>query len=151
MDIHIDLSNRLEESGPTFMAFSNHLVYVIKIPSKVKRSGLDFLQLQRTPAKQIKPLLWTACLFLLLQQHLARIAKAPGKLAIDNEFDGYQALIKAALLRHIWKREESFPDYKVVITSIGKKSPAHRTVWRAKRGRRQADKVITQEELFEVL
>ena len=151
MDIHIDLSNRLEESGPTFIAFSNHLTYVIKIPTKVKRWGMSLLQLQRTPQKQIKPLLWTACLFLLLKPHLARIAKETDKIAIDNEFDGYQALIKAALLRHIWQRCDKFPQHKIVITSIGKKSLVHHTVLQAKRGRRRIDKVIRKQEMSEVL
>ena len=77
MDIHIDLSNRLEESGPTF--------------------------------------------------------------------------IKAALLRHIWQRYDKFPQHKIVITSIGKKSLVHHTVLQAKRGRRRIDKVIRKQEMSEVL
>ncbi|MEM7346713.1 MAG: hypothetical protein AAF485_20915, partial [Chloroflexota bacterium] len=101
MEIHIDLSNRLEESGPTYVACANHTTYVIKVPFQVKQFGLQLLALKRTPKKQRRPLLWAACLYLVLQQHLKKAVKEPCRIFIDNEFDTYQIMIKRDLLAFI--------------------------------------------------
>jgi hypothetical protein len=56
VNIEVDLSNRLEEAGPTFLAFANSITFAIKIPVKVKNAGIAVLEAKRTPKQQIKPL-----------------------------------------------------------------------------------------------
>jgi hypothetical protein len=136
MKLKVDLSNRLEEAGPTFLAFSNSTAHTIKIPAKVKQAGIAELASRRTPKRQIKPLLWAGCIFLLLKHYLDRLNKEVSQVIIDNEFDGHQVLIKSALLRYIWRYQRHFPEHKIVIRSIGKKSPAHKVAWQARRRKR---------------
>jgi len=91
--------------------------------------------------------LCAGCLFLLLKNHLHRLAGESGPIIIDNEFDGHQPLIKSALLRHIRRDYAKFPTHKIVIDSIGKKSAAHHYALTAKRGKKKVSKVITQAEI----
>jgi hypothetical protein len=151
MKVEIDQSNRLDEAGPTFLALANHVVYVIKIPSKVKQLAITLLETKGLSRKQIKPLLWTACLFLLLKNYLNKFVKDPTKIIIDNEYDGYQVAIKRDLLRYIRTQYDEFPAHKIVIKSIGKKSPAHDQAIKAKRKRRSVNKVITERDLLKML
>lgn len=150
MKIEIDLSNRLEESGPTWVALANHHRYVIKIPSPVIQLGWAILKARHVPRKEVKPLLWTAILFLLLESHLERLSKQPVKIVIDNEYDGYQVTIKRELLRYIRLRFDTFPAHKIVIASVGKQSPAHDIAIKAKRKKMTSDKTITDQELLKL-
>ena len=77
--VEIDQSNRVDESGSTFVAFANHFTYAIKIPTKVKKVGREILAAKGTPPKLLNPLLWAACVFLLLRDHLAMIVKEATK------------------------------------------------------------------------
>jgi hypothetical protein len=151
MNIEVDLSNRLEESGPTFLAFSNSITYAIKIPTRVKKVGLAWLKAQRIADKQIKPLLWAGCVCILLKDHLKRLTRDTGWIIVDNEFDGYQAIIKRDLLAYIRAHFGKFSGHRLIIRSIGKKSPAHERALQAKRGKKPPDRVVTDLELLKVL
>lgn len=151
MDIHIDLSNRLEESGPTFIACCNHISYVIKIPTNVKQFGLTVAQERGLPRKQIRPFLWSISVFLALEYHLDGIVRTATKIILDNEFDGYQIGIKRDLLAFIRSRYDRFPAHKIMIASIGKQSPAHMAAWQAKKGKTRVNRVITWEEMAKLV
>ena len=65
--VEIDQSGRVEKSGATIIAFANNTQYAIRIPSRTARAGLAALQAKRTSANLRKPLLWAACVYLLLE------------------------------------------------------------------------------------
>ena len=150
MKIEIDLSNRLEESGPTYIALANHHSYVIKIPPKVIHLDQALLTARRVPRKEIRPRLWAICLFLLLESHLEWLNKQPIKVRIDNEYDGHQGTIKKILLHYIQSRYHAFPAHKIVIASVGKQSPAHDLAIKAKRKKVASHKTITDQELLKL-
>jgi hypothetical protein len=149
--VDIDQSNRLENSGPTYLALVNHIAYTIKIPTKIKSMGRELLEAKHIPKKQIYPFLWAACVFLLLKNHLNRLAKEAGKIVVDDEFDGHQDIIKNALLEYIRNHYGEFPEHRIVIGSIGKNSSAHVKALRAKREKEPVNRVITKKEFWEVL
>jgi len=94
------------------------------------------------------PTLWAILLYTLLENYLNKIIMSGTKIVIDNEFDGHQRIIKIELLRLIKKKNKTFVENKLVIKSIGKKSPAHFLAWATNKGKRKPDTVITQEKFL---
>lgn len=146
MHVEVDQSNRTDESGDTYLAFSDGISSVIKVPSKVKNAGMRALRRRRKTRKMAKVVLFTACVFLLIKDHLGQL----GRVTVDNAFDGYQDEIRAQLLRHIWTVEPNFDAWSIEVLSIGKGSPAHAKAWSA-RAEGKADRTITTEEMLELV
>ncbi len=91
-------------------------------------------------------------MFLLLKDHLEKLVKEPSQIIIDNEFDGYQILIKRELLRYIRKHYDKFPAHKITIKSIGKKSQAHRKALEAYRKKRnKTDRTVSIKEFEKIM
>ena len=78
-------------------------------------------------------LLFAACLYLLLDQHLHQLRK----IVIDIEYPGKNVDIKAFLLRYIRRQIPDFEADKITFQLIGKKSPAD---FKARRVREKRDK-----------
>lgn len=148
--LEIDQSNRLDESGDTFIALSNDISYVVKVSSRTKDAARRRLRQLGKSKKRIEPVLWAACAFLLLEDHLKEIERHADVIVIDNEFYGHEADVKATLLRYIRKHYGRFPEHRIRIASIGKGSPAHHVAWLSRR-RRQADRSVTLRELLRLL
>ena len=128
--VEIDQSNKVEDSGDTFLAFSNGIAYTIRVPFRAKRAGIDLLR-QRGKSKRTATLmLFAACVYLLVEGHLSEI----DRIILDNEYAGREADIKAFFVRFLQKRGKTFPMQYMNVSSIGKKSEAHRLVWEAYRG-----------------
>jgi len=145
--VEVDQSIKVEDPGDTFLAFSDGISYAIKIPFSVKRKGLQALLNQGKPKKRAKLLLFAACVFLLLESHLEQLQR----VTVDNEYDGRQADIKSFLLEYIRKKNPTFESERIEIRAIGKKSPADELAGAVRRGKREADRAITAEELLSIV
>ncbi len=95
--VEIDQSNKVEDSGDTFLAFSNDIAYTIRVPFRVKRVGIDMLR-QRGKSKRTATLmLFAACVFLLVEEHLSEI----DTIILDNEYSGREADVRSFLFEYI--------------------------------------------------
>ncbi|MFQ5850974.1 MAG: hypothetical protein ACE5JU_10350 [Candidatus Binatia bacterium] len=145
--VEVDQSNKVEDSGDTFLAFSDGILQVIKVPSRVKQVGLQALKERGKPDKRAKLLLFAACVFLLLEDHLERLEQ----VTVDNEYDGRESDVRSFLFEYIRKKHPHFRIEDIVIRSIGKGSPAHILAWEAYSGKRTVDKTIAQKEILAVV
>jgi hypothetical protein len=145
--VEVDQSIKVEDPGDTFLAFSDSISYAIKIPFSVKRKGLQALRNQGKPRRRAKLLIFAACVFLLLENHLEQLQR----VTVDNEYDGRQADIKSFLLEYIRKKYPTFEPERIEIRAIGKKSPADQLAGAVRRGKREADRIITARELLAVV
>ena len=133
MRIEIDQSTKIEQSGPTILAFANGTTHAILIPSRVKHSAFQALRAKGKSKEVAHLLLFAACLYLLLDQHLHQLRK----IVIDIEYPGKNVDIKAFLLRYIRRQIPDFEADKITFQLIGKKSPAD---FKARRVREKRDK-----------
>jgi len=141
--VEIDQSNKIDDSGDAFLAFSNDITCVVRVPFRVKQAGMELLR-QRGKSKRTATLmLFAACVFLLVEGYLSEIET----IVLDNEYDGREADIKAFFVRYLQKRRKTFDMQQMNVSSIGKKSEAHRLVWGDYRGTRQVDRSLTEQEL----
>lgn len=147
MKIEVDQSNKIEEAGDTFLAFSNSIARAIKIPFAVKQKGLQVLRDRGKPKKRARFLLFAVCVFLLLEGHLNRIQK----IVVDNEYDGHQVDVKLFLLEYIRKKIPGFATEKIAVESIGKKSSAHWLALAARKGKKKPDRIVGKQQLLSVL
>lgn len=145
--VEVDQSNKVEDSGDTFLAFSDGISLAIKVPFRVKQVGFRALAERGKPKKRAKLLLFAACVFLLLEDHLDQLEQ----VTVDNEYDGREADVRSFLFEYIRKKDPHFRIEDIVIRSIGKGSPAHILAWEAYTGKRAVDKTITQKEILAVL
>jgi hypothetical protein len=145
--VEVDQSIKVEDPGDTFLAFSDGASYAIKVPSSVKQKGFQALRNQGKPKKRARLLLFAACVFLLLRGHLEQIQQ----VTVDNEYDGRQDDIKSFLLEYIRRKDPSFAPERIEIRAIGKRSPADHLAGAVRRGKREADRVITVGELLAVV
>jgi len=145
--VEVDQSIKVEDPGDTFLAFSDGISYVIKIPFSVKRKGIQALRNQGKPKKRAKLLLFAACVFLLLEDHLEQLQR----VTVDNEYDGRQADIKSFLMEYIRRKEPTFDSESIEVKAVGKRSPADHLAGAVRRGKREADRVITAGELLAVV
>lgn len=136
----------VEESGDTYLAFSNDISWTIKVPFTVKQAGFGALRARRKSKKIAKLMLFAACVFLLIEEHLDQMQR----ITIDNEYAGRGDDVKAFLLRHIWEVRPQFDPWDVEILSITKKSSAHVKAWSA-RADGEADRTITTQEIVELV
>jgi hypothetical protein len=145
--VEVDQSIKVEAPGDTFLAFSDGISYAIKVPFSVKQRGLQALRNRGKTKKRAKLLLFAACVFLLLESHLEQLQR----VTVDNEYDGRQDDIKSFLLEYIRRKDPSFESERIDIRAIGKKSPADELAGAVRRGKREADRTITAEELLSVV
>lgn len=144
--VEVDQSNRTDESGDTYLALSDGISRSIKVPSKVKQTGMEALLQRGKTSTTAKWMLFAACIFLLIKDEIDQLQR----ISVDNAFDQHQADVKNQLLRHIWTIRPSFDPWSVEVISIGKDSPAHDVAY-SSRKRGEADKTVTAEELLELV
>jgi len=145
--VEVDQSVKVEDPGATFLAFSNSISHAIKVPSSVKQKGFQALRKRGKPRKRAKLLLFAACVFLLLENHLNQLER----VTVDNEYDGREHDVKSFLLEYIKRRAPTFEAEKISIRSIGKGSPADHLAGEVRRGSREPDRIITEKELLSVV
>ncbi len=92
-------------------------------------------------------IVFAAALFLLLRGVVESITLA----IIDQEYTGYDALIRTRLLQFLWgKGLRVYPDM-FAFGYVGKKSRAHDLAMKVHRGKLAPDHRVTLKELLEAL
>ena len=81
-----------------------------------------------------------------IHDHLGEISM----LTIDEEYTGYEAVIKSLLLDRVRSLGSELTKDDIVITRVGKNSPAHRAAIRVTRRQVTADVMPSAEELLEI-
>jgi len=142
--VEVDQSRKIEQSGPTVLAFSDGISHAIVIPSSVKTQALRALRDKRKPRKEAQILLFATCLYVLLKDYLDQLQR----VEIDIEYPGKDADIRASLLRLIWRKVPAFEPEKIVFRRVGKKSPADKKARAVRKGKDKEYRKITLEELL---
>jgi len=126
------------------LALANSIRYAIRIPAQVKRTCLKVLRRRGKKGSALYMPLFSAALFLLLRPWSRQL----GIVAIDIEYEGHEAEIKARLLRLAWRYGLRVSAGQLTFRLIGKQSPAHRTALSVFRGERTADRIVKAQELL---
>jgi len=145
MQIQVDTSSRLDQSGDTIFGFSDDIQKAILIKQRVRDECLE-----RLSGKKLKRelRLFAACIYLLIKDHLEELEE----VRIDREYSGHEEEIRWVIL-NILKRDSSHPEKRITIRfeRIGKKSSAHEVAWRTLRKEREPDRVIGSQEILSTL
>lgn len=132
-NVEIDQSIKIEDAGPTVLAFANGIEHAVVISSRTKQEAFQYM-LRRGKSRDMAYLvIFATGLFLLLEDHLDTL----DQVTIDTEYVGHEAQIRSLLLRQIWRKEPSFEADQIVFRRVGKKSPAH---IKAERVRKKLDR-----------
>ena len=136
----------MEMSGETTIAVSNDLTVTVRITAGVKRKVREVLLERGVKPRMVMIRMFVGAILLAICDHLGEIST----LTLDEEYTGYEAIIKSLLLDRIRSLGFEFARDDIVITRIGKNSPAHRAAIRVTRRQVKADKMPSAEELLEV-
>ena len=148
MHIEVDQSGKIEDTRvDTVVAFSNGMTYGILIPAKVKRIVTKRLRGRGKTKRGITLLLFSACLFLLLRDHLGQIER----VTIDVEYLGKDADIRGNLLYHIHRHGLMLHKDQIAFRQVGKRSSAHERALATYKGECEPNRQITTDELLELL
>ena len=145
-NVEVDQSVRMEMSGDTVVAASDDFATTVMITARVKQQVEESLLRRGVKPNMVMIRMFVGAILLSIHEHLAEI----GSLTIDDEYDGYQVVIRSLLLDRIRVWESAFTKDRIVIAHIGRKSRAHRTAIRVTRGQAKADKMLTAAELLAV-
>jgi hypothetical protein len=145
--VEVDQSIKIEQSGATVLAFANDISFAILISSDAKTTAYRALRKREKASAIAYPMLFAACLFLLLEDHLMQLEQ----VKIDVEYEGKSADIKSFLLEHIWKVEPKFEPERIVFRRIGKQSPAHKQANAVREGKDRNYRRVSVEELLRIV
>ena len=145
-NVEVDQSGRMEMSGETTVAVSDNFTVTVRVTARVKRKVRKALLERGVKPKMVMIRMFVGAILLAIRDHLGEILI----LTIDEEYTGYEAVIKSLLLDRIWSLGFEFTRDDIVIARVGKKSPAHRAAIRVTRRQVAADKTPSTEELFGV-
>ena len=145
-NVEVDQSVRMEMSGDTVVAASDDFATTVMITARVKQQVKESLLRRGVKPNMVMIRMFVGAILLAIHEHLAEI----GSLTIDDEYDGYQVVIRSLLLDRIRALESAFTKDRIVIVHIGRKSRAHRAAIRVTRGQVKADKTLTAAELLAV-
>lgn len=145
--IEVDQSRKIEQSGPTVLAFANKIAHAILIPQRVKRAGLHALRGEGKTKDEAQLILFAAGVYLLLENHLDQI----GEVVIDVEYTGRERDIKSQLLRYIRRYVGQFDPEKIMFRRITKKSPADHKARNVRQKKDKDYRKITMKELLGLL
>jgi hypothetical protein len=143
-NVEVDQSGRIEMSGETTVAVSNDFTVTVRVTARVKREVRQILLERGVKPKMVMIRMFVGAILLAICDYLKEI----NLLTIDEEYIGYEATIKSLLLDRIRALGYEFPRDDIVITRIGKNSPAHRAAIRITRRQAKADKTLSAEELL---
>lgn len=145
-NVEVDQSGRMEMSGETTIAISNDLTVTVRVTARVKRKVRKALLERGVKPKMAMIRMFVGAILLAIHDHLGEISM----LTIDEEYTGYEAVIKSLLLDRIRALGSELTKDDVVITRVGKNSPAHRAAIRVTRRQVAADKTPSAEDLLEI-
>ncbi len=132
--------------GETVVAVSNGFTVTIKITAEVKRQVRQTLEERGVKPNLVMIRLFVGAIVLAVRNHLAQITD----LTIDEEYTGYEAVIKSLLLDRTRSLGGTLTPHNIRIVRIGKQSPAHRAAIQVKRRQVKADQTPTAKDLLGV-
>ncbi|MBX3001561.1 MAG: hypothetical protein KF893_23770 [Caldilineaceae bacterium] len=145
--VEVDQSTKVEQSGPTVLAFANSITHAIVIPSSVKQEIFQRLR-KRGKVKVIAQLLlFSAGLYLLLKDHIAQI----DCVVIDREYSGHEHDIKFFLLQNFRRMGQEVASHKIRFALVGRKSAAHHKANSVHSGKDRDFTRVTLEEIIVLL
>jgi len=147
--VEVDQSGKIEQtSWDTVLAFSDGLQRAIRIPAKAKRSVFNFLRQKYPERAGLFHLLqfFAAGLYLLLHPCLDQLTS----VTIDREYPGNEGYIKGVLLNYLRREDPNLSSDFVNFGRVKDGSPADELAWSVFRGKREADQVISLEEVLRV-
>lgn len=145
MRVEIDQSGKIgDTSVDTVLAYSNAESYTVLIPRQVKRECLLLLRRQGIPANTIYYRLFSISLYFLLRERIDRIDQA----IIDVEYPKHEESLRRYLLNLLRRGGKTIGKEKVQFAFIGKKSNAHRLGLETFQGKREANLVLTVEDVL---
>ena len=148
MRIEVDQSGKMEKMNvDTVLAFSDGKSAAVLIAAEVKRVCLQALRRRGRRKKTIVLRIFTAGLFLLLQDVLEEVTL----VTIDQEYPGREGDIKGMLLRLIWVSGKRFAKERIVFHHVGKQSAAHFKAYGVYKGFRKADRILTAEDILALI
>jgi hypothetical protein len=147
MHADVDMSGRIEETNrPTALGLANGVRYSVLISAHEKRLAIEGLRYiyPHWSRRLIHVRLFSTVLYLLLQNHLPRIAL----VTVDPEYPGYERDIKDWVLSLCRRQNlQVFAD-QITFRSVGKKSPAHHLAYGVYKGKSKPDQMITAREVL---
>ena len=135
----------MEMSGDTTVAVSNSFTVTVRVGGKVKQDVRVTLLDRGVKPKMVMIRMFVGAILIAAREHLETISR----ITIDEEYIGYGAVIKTLLLDRIRALWHEIHRDDVVITRIGKQSPAHRAAIRVTRRQARAVKSPSADELLE--
>lgn len=147
MRVEVDQSIKIEQSGPTILAFANGISGAIIIPSSVKNAAFKLLRSTGKSSEITKWMIFAAGIYLLLDTHWPKLTH----ITIDVEYAGKNSDIKASLLRYIWRKYPTFNEGVIQFGYVGKGSPADTKARNVRLGRDRGFRKVNLKELIGVL
>lgn len=143
-NVQVDQSIKIEQPGNTVLAFSNGISFAVVVSPEVKHAAIRILRARGKSRDVARVLVFAAGVYLLLADFLDNL----DLVVVDTEYVGYDAVIKAFLLHHIWQEHPTFDGQSIIFAQVGKTAPAHA---KANAVRRRQDKSYRKLQLREVL
>jgi hypothetical protein len=147
MHVAVDQSRKVEQSGSTVLAYSNHRHRTILVPAYVKQRVLHLLRAQGREWATAVHLVFAALLALLVYDVIGQISS----VIIDDEYTGHRGVIKGQTLYHLCKLGIEVQSDVIAFGNVGKSSPAHRLALSVFRGQEPADHCVTFDELWRLM
>ncbi len=145
MHIEIDQSEKIEQlNKDTYIAFSNHEQYCVKLPKDVKQ---EIVYEYRTKVRQLIQKLFSICVFCCIRDYLER----KELITLDLEYAGWQDFIKRELFSLIKSTHKNFDNKIIRFGSITKDSKAHKLALRTFRGEEKPNRILTKNEVLKWL
>lgn len=148
MRIEIDTGSRLDQSGDTTFALSDDIQRAILLKQTVRDECLNTLTGRRL-SKELR--VFAACVYRLVEDYLDQL----DELKIDKEYPGHEGEVKRYLVNIIRTHHDiyatQFDEEKIKISSITKRSRAHKVAWRALHKERKADRTLQTNDILSLL
>lgn len=144
MTIEIDQSGKIENTNRnTVIAFSNHKSKSILISAKDKREIQEIFR-GIGKGRMFVYRIFAILIFLLIKNFIHKI----DEIIVDEEYPGWNHLIKDFLLREIRRVRPEFETFRVCFKRIGRKSRAHILAYKINTKKRKADVDINVKDVM---
>ena len=132
----------------TVLAFANGQHGLLIIKTTVKRRLIQYSKKKAYPTKELVPIVFAICVYLLVR-NLSKYSV----LEIDEEYSGYEELIRKSLKKLLDNKFEGQWEDSIRFVRIGKVSPAHLLCWSVHRMKRRPEsyKKIAFEDIVKFL
>ena len=121
----------------TVWAYANGESRSLAMSAAVKRKAFAVLKRHGITGARALMRVYTAAMFLLLKEVIAVRGVV---IELDREYPGYDAEIKAMLLRKFRLTEIKAPGEAITFGNIGKLAEAHRVAWQIYVGQKAPDR-----------